>query len=165
MKPLKEAFRLKYVHVPLSEVMPLRHIRAKMDGSGSVRDLNWACCDLLWSLPQHFTRSILLHFLRHLQTPGYRADWHVSPALSLGVSNSADHTLPGSQLQPVITPTARPSPLWSLTTGDEQWEEWREKEEKAMRKKEVEISEYNHSKVLKRVDRCCTYQQNLCQHG
>lgn len=33
--------------------------------------------------------------------------------------DSADRTLPGSQLQPLITPSARPSPLWSLTLGEE----------------------------------------------
>lgn len=31
--------------------------------------------------------------------------------------DGADRTLPGSQLQPFITPSARPSPLWYLTLG------------------------------------------------
>lgn len=46
----------------------------------------------------------------------------LSFSLSLSLSppgDSADRTLLGSQLQPLITPTARPSPLWSLTLGEE----------------------------------------------
>lgn len=41
------------------------------------------------------------------------------PFSPLPRGDSADRTLPGSQLQPLITPTARPSPLWSLTLGEE----------------------------------------------
>lgn len=128
--PLKEASRLKYVHVPLSEVMPLSHIRRIKWMHQDLWGVSTELFGLFWHLWFTLTFmcwSILLHFLRRVQTPGYEVDWCVSPALSPGVTNSADRTLPGSQLQPVITPTARPSLLWSLAIGEEQWEERRER--------------------------------------
>lgn len=60
-----------------------------------------------------------------LQSLGSAADWCmwnlcVTTLLfsSRGVPYIAHCTLMGSQLQPLITPTARPSPLWSLTIGE-----------------------------------------------
>lgn len=60
----------------------------------------------------------------HAKAPGSGVDWRVREmrVISLPLSprgDSADRTLPGSQPQPLIIPTARPSPLWSLTLGEE----------------------------------------------
>lgn len=64
------------------------------------------------------------HVKACVQAMGSGVDWRVRElrVISFPLSprgDSADRTLPGSQLQPLITPTARPSPLWSLTLGEE----------------------------------------------
>lgn len=65
-----------------------------------------------------------VHVKAYVCALGSGVDWRARElrVISLPRSprgDSADRTLPGSQLQPLITPSARPSPLWSLTLGEE----------------------------------------------
>ncbi len=78
-------------------------------------------CAFSVSIPSHVSIGAA-HAKACTQALGSGVDWRARElrVISLPLSprgDSADRTLPGSQLQPLITPTARPSPLWSLTLG------------------------------------------------
>lgn len=83
----------------------------------------WLLCAFSVSVPSYVSIGAA-HAKACTQALGSGVDWRARElrVISLPLSprgDSADRTLPGSQLQPLITPTARPSPLWSLTLGEE----------------------------------------------